>query len=95
MHEIIREIIREKIFRAYYKEVPYATQITALDVHQTDREIWIKAKLDVPSSSMKTIVIGRKGAAICSVERAVEREISNMYKKDAHVSIGVQCNHVY
>ena len=93
MHEIVREIIREKIFRAYYKEVPYATQINTLNVHQTDREIWIQAKLDVPSSSMKTIVVGRKGAAICSVERAVEREISNTFKKDARVNIGVQCDH--
>ena len=86
------EIIREKIFRAYYKEVPYAIRIAAVNVHQTEKEIWIQARLDVPSSSMKTIVIGTKGAAISSVERAVECEISNMYKKDAHVSIGVQCN---
>lgn len=90
IHEVVHEIIREKIFRAYYKEVPYALRIDALNVHQDENDVWIQAKLEVPSTSMKTIVIGKKGAAICSVERAVEREVSNMYKKDAHVSIGVR-----
>ena len=90
MPAIAREIIKEKIFRAYYKEIPYATHISITNLHDNEEGVWIRAKLSVPSNSAKTIVIGKKGSAIGSVERAVQRELSNLYKKDAHVSIRVE-----
>lgn len=88
---IVYEIVREKIFRAYYKEIPYAIEIKALNINDTENDIRVQVKLKVPSSSMKTIVIGKKGSAVSSVEKAVQHELSNTFEKDSHVNISVSC----
>lgn len=88
---IIHEIIREKIFRAYYKEIPYAIHIKVSSVTDAAKDILIKAKLEVQSSSMKMIVIGKNGSAISSVERAAQHELSNIFNKRVHLNLSVLC----
>lgn len=76
----VKEIIREKIFRAYYKEIPYALSIHGVETRESSDGIEVRADIQVPSSSIKTIVVGRKGTAIASVERAVSRELEKLHK---------------
>ena len=87
---IVKEVIREKIFRAYYKEIPYCVRILAPEVSRNERGIQVRAMIAVPSSSMKTIVVGAKGSAIASVERAVSRELEKVLRSTVSVTIGVQ-----
>lgn len=87
--EIVQEIIREKFFRAYYKEVPYAVQIECPTIQKRQDSLYVRANIRAPSSSMKTLIIGRKGSAISSVERAVQLELCKILKKNVLVNLSV------
>ena len=86
---IIKEVIREKVFRAYYKEIPYAVNVRVKEVTEDGRGLRVRASLAVPSASMRTIVIGSKGRAIGSVERAVCGELTRVFGKDVRCVLGV------
>lgn len=86
---IVQEIIREKLFRAYYKEVPYAVEIECPRIHKIQDSVYVRANIKASSSSMKTLIIGRKGAAISSVERAVQLELCKILKKNVLVNLSV------
>ncbi len=86
---IVKEVIREKVFRAYYKEIPYAIDILVKEVTEDGRGVRVRAALSVPSASMRTIVIGSKGRAIRSVERAVCGELARVFGKEVRCVLGV------
>ena len=86
---IVKEVIREKVFRAYYKEIPYAVDIQVNEVTEDRQGLRVRAALSVPSASMRTIVIGSKGRAIGSVERAVCGELARVFGKEVRCVIGV------
>ena len=86
---IVKEVIREKVFRAYYKEIPYAIDILVNEVTEDGRGVRVRAALSVPSASMRTIVIGSKGRAIRSVERAVCGELARVFGKEVRCVLGV------
>ncbi len=86
---IVKEVIREKVFRAYYKEIPYAVDIQVDDVTEDEGGVRVRAALSVPSASMRTIVIGSKGRAIGSVERAVCGELARVFRKEVRCALRV------
>ena len=86
---IVKEVIREKVFRAYYKEIPYAVDICVKQVTENERGVRVRATLLVPSVSMRTIVVGSKGRAIGSVERAVCSELTRIFGKQVSCILGV------
>lgn len=72
----ISEIIREKIFLQYRKEVPYSTQvdIVAWD-ERTDEKDLIDAEIIVERDSQKGILIGKKGEALKNIGTAARADI--------------------
>ena len=63
----VDEIIREKIFMNYKKEVPYSCQVVTNSFKEDDKIIRIRADIYVERKSQKGIIIGHKGEAIKKV----------------------------
>ncbi|MFH0894430.1 MAG: GTPase Era [Bacteroidota bacterium] len=60
----ISEIIREKIFLNYDREVPYCCEVTVEDFQESDTLIKIRAIIHVARDSQKGILIGHLGSAM-------------------------------
>lgn len=58
------EIIREKIFLNYDKEIPYSTEVGIEDYKEEPTITRIKAVIYVERDSQKGIIIGKKGEAL-------------------------------
>lgn len=58
------EIIREKIFKNYKKEVPYSTEVEISDFIEEEDIIRIRAIIYVERKSQKGIIIGKGGEAL-------------------------------
>jgi len=86
---IVSEIVREKVFRAYYKEVPYAVGLQVQSIQEDKNLISIRVNLCVPTNRMKMILIGKKGSAISSVELASKVELSKLLGKQIRMVIRV------
>eukprot|EP00890_Picochlorum_soloecismus_P005274 jgi/Picsp_1/5748/NSC_03107-R1_gtp-binding protein era len=89
INSIVSEIVREKVFRAYYKEVPYAVGMQVKSIKEEQNLISVRVNLYVPTDRMKMIVIGKKGSAISSVELASKVELSKLLGKEIRMVIGV------
>ncbi|KAI8109640.1 hypothetical protein M9434_000922 [Picochlorum sp. BPE23] len=87
--DIAEEIIREKLFRAYYKEIPYSIKIIMQEIRHDEATVTVRALLSVASPSMKTIIIGTKGSAIRSVEKAAQCDLEKIYKLNVRVILSV------
>lgn len=87
--DIAEEIIREKLFRAYYKEIPYSIKIIMQEIRHDEATVTVRALLSVASPSMKTIIIGTKGSAIRSVEKAAQCDLEKIYKLNVQVILSV------
>ena len=61
------EIIREKIFTNYKKEIPYSTEVGIEDFHEEEQIIRIRATIFVERNSQKGIIIGDKGKMLKKV----------------------------
>ncbi|CAN5173762.1 GTPase Era [soil metagenome] len=58
------EIIREKIFLHYKKEVPYSCEVVVTEFKEEEKIIRIRAEIYVERKSQKAIIIGKAGEAI-------------------------------
>jgi GTPase len=61
---IASEIIREKVFLNYKKEIPYSTQVMVESFTEDEKIIRMRIEIIVSRSSQKGIIIGHKGDAI-------------------------------
>lgn len=78
---IVSEIIREKIFLNYQKEVPYSCEVAIEEFKESDSLIKIKAVIIVERQSQKGIIIGNKGAAIKKVGTEARLDIEKFFGK--------------
>jgi len=58
------EIIREKIFENYRKEVPYSCEVVINEFKEEEDIIRIRAEIYVERQSQKGILIGKQGSAL-------------------------------
>ncbi|MCC5938275.1 MAG: GTPase Era [Lunatimonas sp.] len=75
------EIIREKIFLNYKKEIPYSTEVTIEDFVEESKIIRIRAVIYVERSSQKGIVIGEGGKALKRVGTQAREEMEKFFSK--------------
>ncbi len=75
------EIIREKIFNNYKKEVPYSTEVAIEDFHEDEKIIRIRATIFVERESQKGIVIGDKGKMLKKVGIEAREELEKFFGK--------------
>lgn len=75
------EIIREKIFTQYKKEIPYSTEVRIEDFEESEKLIRIRALIFVERQSQKGIIIGDKGKALKKVGTEARIEMETFFGK--------------
>ncbi len=84
------EILREKIFTNYKKEVPYSTEVEITEFLESETIIRIRADIFVERKSQKGIVIGHKGEALKKVGIESRIDMEKFFGKQVHLETFVK-----
>lgn len=86
----ISEIIREKIFLALRKEVPYSTHVEVESIDEKPDIIVIKANVLTYDRKYKEMIIGKGGRAIKEIGIAARKEIEQATNKKVYLELEVE-----
>ena len=86
----VSEIIREKIFLYYDKEIPYSTEVYIESFEEEIKVIKIRSIIFTSKESQKGIIIGNKGFALKKIGHKSRIEIEKFLKKKVFLSIIVK-----
>ena len=84
------EIIREKIFLNYTKEIPYCTEVVIERFKEGEERYDIDAVINVMRDSQKGIIIGARGAALKKVATAARLDMETIFEKKVFLQIFVK-----
>ena len=84
------EIIREKIFLNYSKEIPYCTEVTVEEFQESDERYSIRAVISVMRDSQKGIIIGNKGSALKRVGTQARLDMEDFFQKKVFLELYVK-----
>ena len=87
---IISEIIREKIFKRYTKEIPYSTEVVVESYKDKSKIIEINCKIYVERLSQKGIIIGKKWIGFNFFRFSSRRDIQNFLKKKVFLGLYIK-----
>ena len=86
------EMVREKIFKLYKKEVPYSCEVAVEEFKEEEDIIRIRAIIYVERSSQKGIIIGQKGEALKKVGTWAREEMEKFFLKKVFLELHVKVN---
>lgn len=87
----VSEIIREHIFKDFYKEVPYSTEVNIVEFKEREKGKWyISAEIIVERNSQKTIMIGENGAKIKEIGERSRRDIEEHLQTEIFLELFVK-----
>ncbi|MFC0655615.1 GTPase Era [Mongoliitalea lutea] len=75
------EIVREKIFLNYKKEIPYSTEVAIEDFYEEDSIIRVRAVIYIERNSQKGIIIGEGGKALKKVGTQAREDMEKFFGK--------------
>jgi GTPase len=89
------EIIREKIFLQYGREIPYSTEVVIdefREQHEADprKKELIRCSIIVERNSQKQIIVGAKGAALKRLGQAARLDIEELLGRPVYLEIFVK-----
>jgi len=77
----VSEIVREKIFTNYKKEVPYSCEVVATDFVEDEKIIRIRVTINVERASQRAILLGHKGERIKKVGTEARLDMESFFGK--------------
>ena len=83
----VAEIIREKIFIQYKKEVPYSTEVQIEEFKDEENIIRIRAIIYVLRKSQKGIIIGKKGEALKKIGTHAREDLEALFGKKVFLEL--------
>jgi GTP-binding protein Era len=87
----VADLIREKIFEIFKKEIPYASCVLIDEFKEREKgKDYIRAVIYVERQSQKAIIIGKKGAALKSVGEKARREVEIFLGKPVFLELWVK-----
>lgn len=86
----VSEIIREKIFLNYDKEVPYSCEVVVEEFKEEPKIIRIRAEIMVARKSQKGIIIGHKGSKLKKVGTEARKDIEAFFEKKVFLDLYVK-----
>ncbi len=86
----VEEIIREKIFQNYKKEVPYSCEVVVTEFKEDETIIRIRAEIYVERKSQKGIIIGKGGEALKKVGIESRKDLETFFNKQIHLETFVK-----
>jgi len=84
------ELIREKIFLALRKEVPYTTHVEVQEIEEKPDVFVIKATIFTNDSHYKKMIIGAGGRAIKEIGIAARKELETALNKKVFLELEVE-----
>jgi GTP-binding protein Era len=75
---MVKEIIREKVFRMTGMEIPYSSAVTVDSFVVEKKLIVIHASIHVVRDSQKGIIIGKKGSMLSKIGSRARKDIEQM-----------------
>ncbi len=86
----ISEIIREKIFLQFTKEVPYSTEVVVESFKESEKITVIAATIFVERETQKAIILGHKGAAIKKLGMSARKDIEEFIGSRVYLELSVK-----
>ena len=86
------EIIREKIFLTYSKEIPYCTEVAIEEFKEESNLYLISAVIYVARESQKAIIIGHRGKMLKKVGVEARKDMEDFFQKKVFLKIFVKVN---
>ncbi|MFA5062116.1 MAG: GTPase Era [Patescibacteria group bacterium] len=86
----VAEIIREKIFKALRKEVPYTTHVEIEDIEDKPDMFVIKANIYTTDSRYRKMIVGAGGRAIKEIGIAARKELETALNKKVFLELEVE-----
>jgi GTP-binding protein Era len=86
------EIIREKIFLNYQKEIPYSVEVQIEEFKESENIIRINALILVARESQKSIIIGKKGSALKKTGTMARIDMEKFFEKKIYLETFVKVN---
>ena len=87
----VAEIIREKIFEQYRKEIPYSTQVNVVAFAEVDgKKDVVDAEIVVERQTQKGIIIGKGGTALKRVGVAARKDIEAFLGRPVYLRLFVK-----
>lgn len=90
MRFFVSEIIREKIFNQYRKEIPYSSDVAIDSFKESQEIIRIKAYIFVTKESQRKIVLGYRGKAIKAVGMDARKDIEAFVNSRVYLDLSVK-----
>ncbi len=87
---LVKEMIREKVFRLTGMEIPYSCAVTVDSFVVEKRLIVIHASIHVIKDSQKGIIIGKKGAMLTKIGEKARKDIEEMTGKKVLLKLFVK-----
>ena len=84
------EIIREKIFLTYKKEVPYSCEVVITEFKEEASIIRMRAEIYVERDSQKGIIIGHRGQSLKKVGVESRKDMEAFFQKQVHLETYVK-----
>ncbi len=86
----VSEIVREKIFLNYTKEIPYSCEVVVDTYKEEEKLDRIRCVIFVERESQKAIIIGNKGEALKKVGIEARKSIEELVGKHVHLELFVK-----
>jgi GTP-binding protein Era len=88
----VSEIIREKVFLYYKKEVPYAVEVAVDEYKEEPKLVRISASIFVDRESQKGIILGHQGKSIKKVGTEARKDIEDFIQNKVFLEMTVKVN---
>lgn len=88
----VSEIIREKVFTNYKKEVPYAVEVAVDEYKEEPKLVRISATIFVDRESQKAIILGHQGKSIKKVGTEARKDIEEFIQNKVFLELTVKVN---
>ena len=86
----VSEIIREKIFKLYEKEIPYSTEIIITEFKDEPNIVRISSEIIVERDSQKNIIIGKGGEMLKKVGTYARKDMEEFLQKKVFLQMFVK-----
>ncbi len=81
----VSEIVREKIFKNYKKEVPYSCEVVTTEFTEDEKIIRIRVVINVERKSQRAILLGHKGERIKKVGIEARKDLEEFFGKQVYL----------
>jgi len=91
---LVSEIIREKVIKNSYQEIPYCTAVTIESFKENPEKnlVVIKGTIHVERDSQRKIIIGKNGQRLRKIGESARKEIEALLEKKVFLELWVDVN---